>query len=785
MRRRSLSRVLSSLSLATLVIASMTPSIEAYASEPRVVVAGLVPIPKGDVVVATAATTSFDVLLRQPRAQQLSTYLNTLSNPASVNYRRFLTTAQFARRFGAPATAIANVTQYFKGFDLRATGLSKGHIILHVDGATTDVARALNASLVTVRRSDGVLATQLTTQASIPSSVANDVTSIVGISSVVSPQSASLVAHQSARASTPSGCASAGAGASLSSTTPNSLGGYTVAQQAQLYGIDKLWANGDNGAGQTIGIYELGSFTLNDVTNYLSCYSISPSISNTNVDGGATGGPTAEATLDIEEAAALAPGATLEVYSGPNSSTGPVDVYQQMADNNTANLITTSWGTCETDPNGSASAEQAIFEQMAAQGQTVLAAAGDNGSSDCAGVTTKSPAVDDPASQPFVTGVGGLTVSNIAPLVQTVWNDGTSSGGGAGGGGVSQLWSRPSWQSAPGITSAATMRMVPDLSVMADPSTGFIMYYSGGGKSGCQGSNVWCSVGGTSIGSPLVSALVADSAQGCGTTRLGLLNPALYKMASTGYVDVTSGNNDLGGVGVYSAAPGYDMASGLGSPNPGTFSQGLCPLQVDSTKSSFALSSAAPKVTGVPLTLTLDLRDQSGNPLPNALIHVVAAGTSGTVTIGGEPLSTNGPGTAALDINTDLSGHASVTVASSVAQPVVLSASFANQTFYTNTLVFTLVPVARKIVTTHIIIRTLTPLASGFRVIITPIVTPNTRAVYQYSINNGTKWVSFAPNATSAVVTRLPHHHTYRVIIRAVRAGSVIGISAPKNVTTV
>ena len=222
-----------------------------------------------------------------------------------------------------------------------------------------------------------------------------------------------------------------------------------------------------------------------------------------------------------------------------------------MASSDTATIITTSWGICEAQTDGSAQAEQTIFQEMAAQGQTVVAAAGDDGSSDCEDTSEPSSAaaVDDPASQPYVTGVGGLDVSNIDPLTESVWNDNcTQADCGAGGGGESSLWSRPSWQVAPGInTTADTMRMVPDLSVMGDPATGFIQYYTGAGSGFCRHScsGGWGAIGGTSIGAPLVSDLIAVAAQACGVPRLGFINPSLYAMATTGFVDVTTGNNDL------------------------------------------------------------------------------------------------------------------------------------------------------------------------------------------------------------------------------------------------
>jgi subtilase family serine protease len=121
------------------------------------------------------------------------------------------------------------------------------------------------------------------------------------------------------------------------------------------------------------------------------------------------------------------------------------------------------------------------------------------------------------------------------------------------------------------------MRLVPDLSSDADPETGFVQYFTGSGQGVCHQNceSGWGSVGGTSIGAPMVSSMVAVAAQSCGTTRLGFINPSLYAMASTGFTDVTTGSNDLYNVGDYSAGPGYDEASGLGVRGGRAFA-GLC-----------------------------------------------------------------------------------------------------------------------------------------------------------------------------------------------------------------
>lgn len=764
---------------AALVLLAL-PGVDAGALVPRVVVVHPAPVPVGDSVVATSIPASFDVVLAQPRQAALTSFLTGLTNPASPNYRRFLTPGEFARDFGAPAAAVAAVRAYLAGYGLSVGSLSAGHLVLRVRGSTVAVANAFAAPVATLRTSHG-LAAQFIGPATLPSPIARLVRSIVGLSSVALAQPADI-ATRAAHASTAGSCPSAG---SSSGTTPNALGGYTVNQQASLYGLTGPWAQGRTGVGQTIGIYELEPYSTGDVKAFFSCYSISPSVSNVAVDGGPTGPNGLEATFDVEEAASLAPGATIKVYEAPNNATGPTDVLIQMADDNAASILTTSWGDCETDPTNDPSGEQPIFEQMAAQGQTFLAAAGDAGSSDCAGITNNAPAVDDPASQPFVTGVGGLSVLNINPLDQTVWNDGINSGGGASGGGASTIWSRPSWQSAPGIAAGAAMRMVPDLSVMADPSTGFIEYFTGNPSGVCTSGcgQAWSSVGGTSVGPPLMGAVVAVGAQACGVGRLGFLNPTLYAMArsGTGFNDVTTGSNDLYGVGVYDAGSGYDMASGLGSPSATTFLPGLCPVAMDATKSTFTPSQTTTVAPG-PVTVTLSARDTHTNSIAGAVVHFAATASAGVVELDGQRASATGTGAAAYDVTTDAQGNAAVTVTSTAAGAVSLTAGYGTATLSTSvtfTAILTAPPGRASIVTVVAKVAgfTLTagrPASSGS----SPIT------AYQYSINNAKTWVRFSAVSRKVSVTRLARAATYRVVVRALNAYGAGAQSAPVKVRT-
>jgi subtilase family serine protease len=783
------------LSAALVGLALPVAALPANASVSRVLVAGLAPTPTRDVVVDTSITTSFDLALAGTHRAALTSFIASLSDTASPNYHHFLTPSQYAARFGATSASVKRIEDYFTSYGFHVGALSAGHNILHVTGTTSELARAFDAPVETVRLSDGSLDAHFTTDATLPTTLARDVTAVAGLDSVV-PESTNLeMTHASERAVTlPTTCPAAG---NSTGTIPNSVGGYTVQQQAALYGFSGAWAAGDTGVGQTIGVYELATFDASDVQTFFSCYGLSPSVTQINVDGGPTASDNAdnapdEATLDVEETAALAPGTAIEVYQGTNNNSGPTDTYSQMASRDTATIITTSWGICEAQTDGAAQAEQTIFQEMAAQGQSVVAAAGDDGSSDCEDTSdpTTTPAVDDPASQPYVTGVGGLTVSDIDPLTESVWNDNcTQSDCGASGGGESSLWSRPSWQIAPGINpSTETMRMVPDLSVMGDPATGFIQYYTGTGTGFCRHtcSGGWGGIGGTSIGAPLVSDLIAVAAQACGVPRLGFVNPSLYAMALTGFVNVTSGNNDLYNVGEYSAGPGYNLAAGLGSPDGAAFIAGLCPPAFSAAQSSFATSATVGTALGAGPSITATLRNASGGPIANASVELTVAAPGGNLSIDGVQNSA-ATGTDSTTSISNAEGVVSFDVESTIPQDVLVSITYEGQTIYSTLLTFKAAGSAKVSTRPDApTISTLAPLVDGFHLIVVPPPSNGGSAIteYQYSLDGGAHWVAMPRGVRSVDVTRLIEDHAYSVIVRAINLDGPSAPSAAKRVVT-
>ena len=267
------------LAVAVSLVALALPfaSMSANASQARVVVAGLTPVPTSDTVVHRAITTSFDLALTQRHDAALSAYIASLSNTGSRNYHHYLTPAQYAARYGASAPSVAALRTYFEGYGLRVTSLSAGHDILHVTGTTTDIARAFDAPLETVRMSDGALDAHFTSSASLPRALAGDVTAVAGLDTVT-PLSTNLeLSRDVPSVATAGTCPAAG---SSSGTTPNSVGGYTVQQQAGLYGLTAAWSAGHTGVGQTIGVYELANYDSSDAQTYFTCYGLTPTISS-------------------------------------------------------------------------------------------------------------------------------------------------------------------------------------------------------------------------------------------------------------------------------------------------------------------------------------------------------------------------------------------------------------------------------------------------------------------------------------------------------------------------
>jgi kumamolisin len=319
------------------------------------------------------------------------------------------------------------------------------------------------------------------------------------------------------------------------------------------------------GAGQCIALVELGGgYRKADLDEYFQGLGIaSPAIVSVSVDGGMnqpegdSSGPDGEVVLDVEVAGAVAPGARITVYFAPNTDRGFLDAVSTAIhdDVRRPSTVSISWGGPESTWTGqSMSALDAVLQDAAALGVTVLCASGDAGSGD--GATDGLAHCDFPASSPHVVACGGtrLTAGRDGIDSEVAWND---AGGGATGGGVSDTFDAPSWQASASVPPSANPggrrgRGVPDVCGDADPQTGYRVLVDGQATV----------VGGTSAVAPLWAGLVALINERLGRP-VGFLNPRLYGsvLDGGGFRDITEGGN-----GAYSAGPGWDPCTGLGSP---------------------------------------------------------------------------------------------------------------------------------------------------------------------------------------------------------------------------
>jgi hypothetical protein len=638
-------------------------------------------VPSGAVQVAPPAAAqplqlNVELAPRDPAA--LQAFVTAVSTPGSPQYHQYLKKGQFAPTFGASEATIDAVTAALEAQGLTPGAPSSDGLTIPVTTTVEQAGQALHTGFAGYRLTDGRAAYANTAAPELPSSVAGAVTGITGLNDFVKP-----VAHNTPsghRVAVPAQLATPDAQPNTATpaycaTVRNLFAGYNLIDTrdywepaslsaANAYGTGQLYNQyGNTGSGISVGLFELENYSPDDVSAYQQCFGTHASVSAVKVDGGPTAPPDVntqvglESALDIETVVGLAPGAAVKVYQGPdNPTTGQyLDVFRQMVTDDSVQVISTSWGICETDLQAVdptfMSSEATLFAAAAAQGQTVLAASGDSGSTGCFHGSATSGSgnlvVDDPASQPNVTAVGGTSMTiptGTSSVVQSTWNSQDPNPPGGSGGGVSRYQSLSgagNYQSGVqgagytnvcGAAAGSTCRQVPDVSAVADPATGYMVANGQGVEQG-QSVQYWNIIGGTSGAAPLWAAIVAlaDASSSCAANgAVGLVNPALYQHANL-LSDVTTGNNDVVASGysggLYAAGPGYDLATGLGTPKAPALVEALCsakpasvgsaftpvaPARVLDTRSAVGVSTTTPIAAGG--TLKLQLTGTNGVP---------------------------------------------------------------------------------------------------------------------------------------------------------------------------
>ncbi|MGX7678618.1 S53 family peptidase [Jatrophihabitans sp. DSM 45814] len=344
---------------------------------------------------------------------------------------------------------------------------------------------------------------------------------------------------------------------------------YTEQQTQTAYGVDTLRAHASGTP--VITVLDLGGGWLpSDLQLAGQCFGYSaPQVEQMQGDGVATviGNADPETSLDLQTAAAVAPDAQVRLVQSTSAGGGILDGFSRAlgGPGGLPDVISLSYGGCAIDENTAdpafTSVVDAVLAMAALNGVSSFVAAGDSGSTAC-GPSVSGTTLSYPAVSPFVTAVGGtrLTLGTGNTRVsETVWNDSVYGQSAAGGGALSRREPRPTYQNG---AIPQNHRAVPDVSALADIVPGWPDVID----------STVVPVGGTSGSTPFIAAataLVDASERAAGRPRIGLANGWFYKAASQpgSFYDVTTGNNDLAGVGCCQASAGYDLASGLGVPN--------------------------------------------------------------------------------------------------------------------------------------------------------------------------------------------------------------------------
>ena len=511
----------------------------------------------------------FTVSLRLPGAAELDRYLRGLVTPGSSSYQHYLQPAEFGARFGLSDARVAAIVAWLETGGLSVDVMPQ-RTSLAVAGTAAQVRALLGVDLVDWQNAAGRRYHVPTGEAAVPENLGSDVAAVLGLNTepLIRPASVPPVIE-------------AGAGDGL---LPDTV--------AKAYEISPLHDAGLDGQGMTIAIVSFDTFTPSDVDLFDRNFNIAgaPPVDVVHLDGGPEepGDGSGEVALDIQVIRGIAPQAQIVNYEGPNTADGFVPIVSRIVADGRAKIVSISWGLCENQSSVQAMrAEQREFAAAFAAGISVFSSSGDDAAYDCRRVDVSdnpferdlSPGVDWPSASPNVISVGGTFLSirqDGSYLEEAGWEE--PLGGAGGGGGLSAFHQRPDWQVGAGVDNSASngMRQVPDVAGPADPTSGFVVTYTDPGRGLVSGR-----VGGTSAAAPFWAAsmlLTQQLAAREGVAAVGPLGPVLYQVAAeqpTGAVfhDVIRGGNLL-----YSAGPGWDYSTGLGTPRVAPLARAIIDL---------------------------------------------------------------------------------------------------------------------------------------------------------------------------------------------------------------
>jgi subtilase family serine protease len=530
--------------LATTAQAEQRPTMTTHV--PQVVVSGVAPL-VGHLPAEQRLSLAISLPIRNQ--SELDDLLQRLYDPRSSSFHKYLSVQEFADRFGPAEADYDALLRFAQANGLTVINTAANRIVVDVVAPAATIESAFHVTLgVYQHPTEGRTFYAPDREPTLDLDVT--LLHISGLDSFTLPHAKNIRPSQPQR----------DIEEPASKTTGSGPGGDFIGSdmRAAYYGSGSL-----NGKGQSVGLFEYAGYQISDVKNYFKKVkqSFTIPVKGVSLNGVSLNCPPAtcddsEQVLDIEMAASMAPHLSqIVVYVGSND----VSIFNQMAVDNTSKQLSCSWGWSDDE-----SSLDPIFEEMAAQGQSVFVATGDNGSGTPGDVVW-------PADDPYVTAVGGTDLTTTGP--GGAWKSETGWSGSAGSPSKNGI-PIPSYQLLAGVITGSnggstTLRNYPD--VAAEANTNQYSCYDGS----CFEGN-----GGTSYAAPQWAGIIAlanEQAVNNGKSTLGFLNPAIYDIGvgtsyDSDFHDIKSGSN-----GGYKAVVGYDLVTGWGSPEGPSLINALVP----------------------------------------------------------------------------------------------------------------------------------------------------------------------------------------------------------------
>lgn len=593
----------------------------------------------------------------------LAQLLEAQHDSESPYYHQWLTPAQYGERFGVSEDDLAQITSWLQSHGMTVEEVTAGGLSIVFSGNAAQVASAFHTRIHSYTIGPEVHHANVS-DPSIPAAFAQVVGGVV-----------SLHDFRSTAMNT---------GARLPAAPDFTSGGsyyLAPADFATIYDLGPVYQQAITGSGESIAIVARSNINIADVRQFRTSFDLPPNDPQIVVNGTNPGilssSEETEADLDVEWSGAVARSATIDfvVSKSTNSSDGSYLSAQYIVSHNLAPVMSMSFGLCEASLGSSGNSFfNSLWQQAAAQGITVFVSSGDSGAAGCdsasASSATHGRAVNGLCSSPYSVCVGGTkfndtsnsslywSTSNAAGtqssalsyIPEVVWNESGTGGLWASGGGVSALYAKPSWQTGTGVP-ADGKRDVPDVALSAAGHDGYLIYQNGG----------LYVVGGTSAAAPSFAGVLALVVQHAGA-RQGNANADFYSLASkqraggaSVFHDITSGNNSVPKQTGFSATPGYDQTTGLGSVDASALVNQWSDAAAAPAFHATAQSNSLSVTTGSNSSVTLNVTISGGF---NAPVAFSVTGLPGGISAKFTPATLSAPGSGASVLELTATGSA-------------------------------------------------------------------------------------------------------------------------------